>query len=700
MIKIYKFAIVLQILFFIITPGILFSQEETNELPVLEVKKSEFKKPEDKDGFSDAWKNVKNGDATFSDNNKASFELALDFYLKANKYNSENAELNYKIGYCYLKSVLKDRSIDYFLKAYKIKNDVYLDIQYMIGRSYQYKYEFAKALEYFTIYKRSLPPAELSIERSKIDKRIEECTNGIELMKKKERVFIDNLGDVVNSPYPDYGPVITADEQTMYFTSRRPNTTGGERNPIDNQFYEDIYVTTKVDGVWQTPKNLGKPVNTKGNDATIGLSADGNILLTYSDKNGGDIYISHLKGNEWTTPESISKNVNTKFHEADASISPDGNALYFVSNKTEDNFGMHDIYVSYKDANGNWGKPKNLGSTINTKYDERGVFIHPDGKTLYFSSQGHNSMGGFDIFKSTLQENGTWSKPENIGYPINTPDDDVFLVISADGRHGYYSSEKEGGYGEKDIYMITFLGPEKPLLLGNEDNLILSITNPTTEVLVEPVVEIKTMRLTIVKGIIKDAFSQQPIEAQIDIVDNEKNVVINTISSNSKTGKYLASLPSGKNYGLAVKCENYLFHSENFNIPQATNYQEITKDVMMNKVIIGAHIILNNIFFDNGAATLRDESKAELERLKKLLEDFPTIRVEISGHTDNVGSLAFNTKLSESRAKAVVDYLITNGIDQSRLEYKGYAFTQPIAGNETADGRQSNRRVEFKVLSK
>ncbi|RKX18801.1 MAG: hypothetical protein DRP35_08705, partial [Candidatus Zixiibacteriota bacterium] len=228
---------------------------------------------------------------------------------------------------------------------------------------------------------------------------------------------------------------------------------------------------------------------------------------------------------------------------------------------------------------------------------------------------------------------------------------------------------------------------------------LLANTEPVMETSMEKTVAIKTMRLTIIKGTVKDAITLKPVGAKIEIVDNEKNEVVSTTSSNASTGKYLISLPSGKNYGINVKAEGYLFHSENFQIPAATGYQEIIKDILLNKMEVGQKVVLKNIFFDYAKATLRPESFPELNRLLKLLTDYPKLKIEVSGHTDNRGSRTTNTRLSNNRAKAVYDYLIANGIDATRLTYKGYAFDQPIATNDTDEGRQQNRRVEFKVLS-
>ncbi len=342
----------------------------------------------------------------------------------------------------------------------------------------------------------------------------------------------------------------------------------------------------------------------------------------------------------------------------------------------------------------------NVGEPINTKYGEEGVFLVPDGKTLYFSSRGHTTMGGYDVFKTTY-DNGKWSEPENLGYPVNGPDDDVYFVMSGSGRRGYYASAKGGGFGEKDLYMITFLGPEKPFEISNEDNLLAGVTEPVKSVHAAGTVEIASNPLTILKGTITDAKTKKPLEASIELVDNSKNQVIATFKSNSVTGKYTVMLPSGKNYGIAVKATDYLFHSENVDIPLSTGYQEIIKDIELQSISVGSKIVLRNIFFDFDKATLRPESTNELERLTKLLNDIPTLKIEISSHTDSRGSDDYNMRLSQSRSESVVKYLIEQKkIAKDRLVAKGYGETKPIDTNDTDEGRQQNRRSEFEILSK
>ena len=669
----------------------IFAQE-------IELNKSDFSS---KDKYKQAKGFVKEGDAIY-EQGPGFYRQALEFYLKAYDLYQRNAALDYKIGNCYLASIQKTKCLKFFTEAFKYNPRIMPDIYYKIGRGYHLNLKFDDAIKYYKKYKNSLSPKELQAQRKKIEKRIYECNNGKELVKKPVRVFIDNLGENINSAYPDYSPLISADESMLIFTSRRPGGYNDDR-ASDGGYFEDIYISYNDGSGWSKAQNIGKPLNTKDHDATIGLSADGQQLFTYKGKqNGGDIFVSELQGEEWSSPtdKPLKKYINTDYHESGASFSFDGRTMYFISDKPDQNLGMHDIFVSnWDDDKERWGESRNLSNTINTEYDERGVFMHPDGRTIYFSSTGHNTMGGYDIFKSELQDDGSWSTPENLGYPINTPGDDRFFVMAASGKHGYYASDKDGGFGSHDIYMITFRGPEKPTIQSNEDNLLANVA-PVIETVMEESVEIKTTRLTILKGTVLDAFTNKPVAANIEIVDNEKNEVISVQKSNSATGKYLVSLPSGKNYGIAVKAEGYLFHSENFDIPAATNYQEITKDIMLNKLAVGTKIVLKNIFFDYAKATLRPTSESELNRLLKLLNDFPTLRIEISGHTDNRGSLKTNTRLSEARAKAVVDYLIKHGISADRLEYKGYAYFQPIATNDTEEGRQQNRRVEFKVLSK
>jgi outer membrane protein OmpA-like peptidoglycan-associated protein len=490
-----------------------------------------------------------------------------------------------------------------------------------------------------------------------------------------DTIKVTNLGKLVNTVYPEYAPMISADGEVLVFTSTRPVTEKDQKKQREG--FENVYVSyfDVKKKKWTEVKRMDETVNVaETNVSAKGLSADGQRMLLYHDDDAGngDIYESQLQGDQWAPAIKLPEPINTKDHESSASYSPDGRTLYFVSNRHQGSAGGRDIWMCMRGANNTWGPVENLGKTINTEMDEECVFMHADGKTLYFSSKGHGSSGGYDVFRSVL-ENGKWSEPENMGKTINTPEDDIYFVLAANGQNGFYSSARAGGMGGRDIYEIK-------------------ITPPKTKK--------ESPQLTLLKGTITDEVSGLPVGATLEIIDNVQNKVITTISSNSSSGKYLVSLPSGKNYGIVVKAKDYLFHSENVDIPFSAGYQEIIRDIQLKKLEVGKSIVLNNIFYDFDKATLRPESMSELERLVQLMNENPTISIEISSHTDNKGSDEYNQKLSQQRAQSVVDFLIGKGIKQERLVAKGYGESVPVATNDTDEGRQLNRRTEFKILSK
>jgi len=660
---------------------------------------------EQKAEFKEAMNHIDAGDE-FLNGYPADYRSAVSEFLKANTFNPKSADLNYKIGICYY-GFDKFKMKKYIETAYKLKPTVANDIHFYLGVSQHLEGNWKKAIEHYNVFG-SQAPNDLIDLKIKATKKVQECRSGEILEKQKARVWIDNLGKTINSKYPDYAPVISADEAIMIFTARRPDTE--ELSPFGG-YFEDLFISNRVDGQWENAKNMGKPVNVKGqHDATIGLSPDGHTLFVYNDDKGaGDILISTDENGVWSKPERLGKNINTKdYHEPDASLSFDGKILYFTSNKPG-GFGGHDIYTSNWDTEKErWGEATNIGDVLNTPYEERSIFIHPDGETMYFASNGHNTMGGYDLFYSKLVD-GKWQKPVNFGPPLNTPDDDVQLVVAGNGRYGYYSSYKSDGYGEKDIYLITFLGPEKLPILSNEDNLIASIANPIKEKFIEPEVIVEGSNMAILTGVIRDEKIKKPLKAQIVLIDNEENKVIAEFTSDAITGKYLVSLPGGKNYGIAVKRDGYLFHSENFVIPNESGFRKYEKDVDLKKVEIGQKIVLRNIFFDLSKYSLRPESVNELERLVKLMNDNPTMKIELSGHTDTRGTAESNRVLSENRAKAVVEYLIDHGINKDRLQFAGYGEKEPINSDEKVykeksktkreELHQENRRTEFKILS-
>jgi len=466
-----------------------------------------------------------------------------------------------------------------------------------------------------------------------------------------------------------------------------------------------------INGYWTKAVAI-EGVNTKEHDATAGLSNDGKILFVYkaTSNNGGGIYASVQKRGDWSKPRELNKNVNGKESwDTGASLSYDKKELYFVSNK-EGGYGKRDIWMCrWDEKKEDWGKALNIGANINTEYEEIGVYMHPDGKSMYFSSTGHDGMGGYDIYVSKKQKDGTWGKPTNLGYPVNSPDNDVHFVMSASGKHGYYSSYREDGLGEKDIYMLTFLGAPKEPLFSTEDNLLASKINPIEEQMVQAKVELSIANnLTILKGVVLDFETKKPVEALLELVDNKAQKKITDVESDGKSGEFLISLPAGKNYGISVNANGYLFHSENFDIPESAGFSQFEKTIYLKKIKIGESIVLRNIFFDVNKSTLKASSVLELAKLADLLNKNKSLRVEISGHTDTNGSASLNMKLSKSRAKAVVDFLIEAGYESSRFEYVGFGEEKPLISDAEIeqipskkakeDAHATNRRTEFKIL--
>lgn len=694
----------------------------------VEFEKSNF--PDKKDLLKDAKKNLEDG-REFFNTGKKEYDFVLEGYVAKNKYypvsrkdyqragdiyfkqaqpllmkaqefNPNNADLNYMLGVINFNlNPQSDAGTKYLEKAISLNGKIPEDAPNFLGWAFQFQLKWDDAIKYYQMYLTLLnadaKANALAIED--VNKKIGECKIGKTEVANPQRIFVDNLGPNINTSYPEYSAFISADESMMVLTARRENSTGGKLDEGDSWPFEDLYQSFKVNGKWTPVQNFGPLVNSPEHDATSGLSSDGTtmFIFKYKEKDGGDIYVSNLVGNTWSKPEHMNKNINSKWHESSVSLSYDAKRLYFISDR-EGGLGAGDIYYSDKDVKGEWGPAVNIGPSLNTKYGEEGVFIHPDGKTIYFSSKGHKNMGGYDIFKSTF-ENGKWSEPQNLGYPINGPDDDVFFVISGSGNHGYFASSKQGGYGDKDIYKITFLGPEKPPVVMNEDNLLASVAAPVSEFKAEKIVS-SGPKMTILKGVISDSKTYKLLEAAVELIDNSLNEVIATFKSNSTTGKYLVSLPSGKNYGIAVKKDGYLFHSENFDLKASEEYQEVEKDIALKPIEVGQSIILKNIFFDFDKATIRPESANELDRLIKLLTENPTLKIELGSHTDSKGSDEYNQKLSQSRSQSVVTYLIGKGIATDRLVAKGYGESVPVATNDTEAGRQENRRTEFKILSK
>jgi outer membrane protein OmpA-like peptidoglycan-associated protein len=611
-------------------------------------------------------------------------KFALPIYLDLRKSDSLNSNLNYRIGVCYLNSrTQKYKAIPYLQQAVLSISAKYNSASpserhaptmayIFLGDAFHFNYQFNQAIEaYKTFLSDNTTKDKKLIEM--VNRKIEICNTAKELVASPINVKIENLGSAINTSYADYSPIVSADEAMMIFTSRRPGSTGGKLTESDN-FYEDIYMSTQNDSVWSAAENIGPPVNTDDHESAVGIAVDGQLILIYKDDNGdGNIYSTLLRGDKWTVPLKLNSNINTKYWEPSAFISADGNTLYFTSNRPG-GYGGRDIYKSVKTFDGDWGEAINLGNTINTAYDEDAPFIHPDGVTLFFSSNGHKTMGGFDIFSSVSSGNNTWSEPVNVGYPINSPDDDIYYVVSPNKTHAYYSSFKEGGKGEKDNYLITFVDAPK----------------------CTPIV--------IYKGIVRDPYGKPVKNLEITVTDIATAEIVGKYHSNSKTGKYLFILTPGKNYSICYSADDYLFCSVNKNLIDVKDYCQINEEVELPSITIGSKITLNNIFFDFDKSTLRSESDVELNKLLNFLNKYPKMVIEIIGNTDSKGMDEYNNKLSLERAQAVVNYITNKGIKQERITAKGYGSSKPDAPNENKDGsdnpagRQINRRVELKII--
>lgn len=607
------------------------------------------------------------------------YKTAIPFLREAVGYNPNNSMSQFLLGKCLFQNYEKKEALPHFEKAFGLNKDVDPELSYYYGRCLHYTLKFDEAIVQYTrgmtkITNKDPGHAEMARE-------IEHCKYAKQAVANPVKAKIVNVGPPVNTQFSEHSPIIDADETVLIYTTVRPDNVGCKGDPTCE--LEDVYIADKAGKGWANPRPI-KEINTNAMDASIALSPDGQNLFIYRNPPaGGDIFESHLDGKKWTDPKSVGEPVNSKSYETTVSISPDGKRMFFTSDRAG-GFGDTDIYMSELQPDKKWGAPKNLGPKINTLFADDSPFFHPDGVTLYFSSTGRNDcLGGFDIYKTTLQPDGSWSTPENLGYPINTPDNDIYFVLSADKKDGYYASAKEGGYGEKDIYKIEIEEEKPAVVVKTEDTL-------------KPVVVVNA--LTILKGVVTDAKTGLPLEGAITVIDNDRNVVVSTLNSNSASGKYLVSLPSGRNYGITVEREGYLFKSLNVNIPKAEGFQEVVQDVALDKIEIGVGIVLNNIFYDVDKATLRPESVSELERLNKLMLDNPTLKIEIGGHTDSDGSDEHNETLSQNRSQSVVDFLVKKGIPMERMVAKGYGEKSPVVANDTKENKQLNRRTELKIL--
>jgi len=488
------------------------------------------------------------------------YHAALPLFLQLDSLKPNNPSYLFPIGVCLLNTSYDSKeALKYFEICLKEPDKYHWSLNYYAGKAYHLSHEMDKAINQFGLYRKHLEKDLKKNEETlvKIDKEIEMCRNGIKFMSSPVNLDIVNMGPIINSPYPDYGPLLSADQKELIFTSCRPNTTGGGKDPLDERYYEDIYMSYRSSDTlaWSEPANLGDSINTSGNDASVALSADGQELILFRNDpdplafTTGDLFVSDLKGTSWGKAEAFPTNINSSAYEASASISPDGKLLFFSSDRPG-GYGGSDIYLVKKLPTGEWAIPVNLGNKINTEYNEDSPFIHSDGKTLYFSSKGHNTMGGYDIFSSMYdEETMEWSTPINIGYPLNTAHDDIHFTWSADGKKVYFSSIREDGYGDQDIYYAVIHKEE------------------STEVLV-------------MKGFITDSINGKPLGAVITVLDKNSDDIVGIFNSNTASGKYLIILSEG-HYILKIEAEEHDICEKDLDIVELKGFEMEEKNIIL-----------------------------------------------------------------------------------------------------------------------
>ena len=613
---------------------------------------------------------------------------ARELMVVAANFDTTDLGANFEAGYLYITTINKPLAEKYFNRVYR-KNPAYrFDLEYWIGRSYQYGLQFDKAIDFYNRYKSRLQQTSTNysgkdkVPLKEVERRIEECNNGKEFVANPKPYSIINLGSEINSEYDDYGPVVNSDETEIIFTSRRRDGNVYENVWDDNKPYEDVFVSKKVKDAWTQATNIGPTINTKYNNSNLTLSPSGKMLFIYNDGVGnGDIFYSELKpDSSWSVPKPLVGSINSPYRESSVSMTKDESTIYFASERPG-GLGISDIYSAMKNSKGAWSIIKNLGPGINTEYEEDSPYIDYDGKTLYFSSMGRKGMGGRDLFKSTLLDSAKqiWSEPENLGYPINTPDDDVFMAGTSTPNRFYFASERPGGYGYSDIYLITdeVKKDEKP-----------AAPEPVEET------QIHKFILTVL-----DAETKQPLQAKARMRGAD-NSVIGSLNNADGIYEFVIISSTPKNYIVYVEMDNYIFENIELSVGGATASEtKEEKTILLRKIKTGEKSVLRHVFFDTGEAIIKPESFDELDKFVSMLQQNTRVRVEIGGHTDNVGTPELNLKLSQRRAAAVKSYLTSRGVEAKRVTAVGYGETQPIVSNDDEEGgRAINRRVEFKVI--
>jgi len=543
---------------------------------------------------------------------------------------------------------------------------------FLMGRLAAEAGDYAAIRTAYTNYLQTNPTNKTQVEAAKL--QLQNCDFAAEAMAHPTGPPPERLAAPLNQFRDQYFPVLTADNRFLVFTVRRNPEKQGQEN-------EDLLISAvDASGKFGVPQSISPVINSPENEGAATISGDGKTLVfTSCGRAGGlgncDLYISHRRGNQWTAPRNLGVLVNSKAWDSQPSLSADGRTLYFSSNRGG-GVGGYDIYVTTIGANGSWGAARNLGAPINTTRDDLAPFIHASGTTLYYSTNGRVGLGSSDIFRAYLDDKGQWSEPLNVGYPLNTFANEASLFISSDNKRAYYTRTERPQSGDAPGV------PPAILLYGSE----------------VPASARARETSTYTQGRVFDAVTKKPIEAVVQLFDLNTNALTQQVYSDGETGEYTAVLNEGRAYAMYAAAPGYLLKSLSFDYSSQKQFDPLTLDIYLDPAKSGRSAVLNNLFFDSNKATLKPRSRTELSRLVEFLRQDPSLRVEVAGYTDNVGTPAANLSLSQRRAQAVFDYLTSQGVPASRLRAKGYGETRPLAANDTEAHRAQNRRIELRIL--
>jgi outer membrane protein OmpA-like peptidoglycan-associated protein/tetratricopeptide (TPR) repeat protein len=649
--------------------------------------------------LADALRQIQEGDKYYSEAEKrnpsplvfnlpaeALYATALPFYLEANIFNPNNVDLNRRIAKCYL-FVQREKALFYVQKAMSISLEVHPEMYLIQALAYQSLMQFDQAIDSYKQYKSRLSPQGYAKYAGLIEKRLAECAAAKKAIEEPQNVFVDNLGQKVNAGGPDLNPLFLQKEDRMIY-----NQGGGA--PGSGKLTYNILSAPKNKGLFADPQKTTFPDDEY---AVLYIAEEEDYALLYNPNKGkGNIFeVYRNADNTWRKPVSVGKNINhRKWDERTAYLSPEGNVMFFSSNRPG-GYGGYDIYYATSDYRGKWSKPVNIGAAINSEYDDHILYVSALGNTLYFASQGHGSIGGFDVFQASLVKD-EWGAVRNLGYPVNSPSDELSFFPAKFTAEFYISSNRAGGYGSFDVYRVISVNPNKQVVSNYEDNLLAYHMQHISEFVIESTVQVKATETVTLNGVVSDE-QKNPVKAVISIFNTRTGIEVAQFESNAATGQFTLPVPAGSNYAMLVTARGYIFQSQNINIPYGAKSRNLYVELL--KMEVDKTVTLRNVFFDFGQYIPTAASFKELNVLFHLMVDQPNIKVEISGHTDNRGSLQANQILSERRAKAIVDFLIRNGIDPARLSYVGYGYERPVAPNTTVEGRSQNRRTEFKIIS-